>query len=250
MSITHATSAAAETNDHAVTPRPSASSVISSATTTVQPAGPTPANDIAVNTAIPAREPVMSIAYARSGGIDLSRPPSGRASAAIAATTSANTPDQHPDVRLDPGLDRSAEQHVVRRCDRDVELGRRDQLDDHEEQQRERRQPRAGVAAAQDDPEADAEEARDQDEVREEAEVDDVRRDPADQEQLDEQHRRAGQEQAHPRIRERGHRLDQLPRSGDHPADPRHRGGRNGSRRGDASHAMTPMSTIGTSLSE
>ncbi len=77
--------------------------MISSATTIVQPAGPTPANDIAVNAAIPARDPVMSIAYARSGGIDLSRPPSGRASAAIAATTSANTPMSIPMFASMPG---------------------------------------------------------------------------------------------------------------------------------------------------
>ena len=53
--------------------------------------GPVSSQARAVKAAIPAIEPAMSIAYARSGGIDRSRGPSGSASAAISAVTSTMT---------------------------------------------------------------------------------------------------------------------------------------------------------------
>ena len=52
----------------------------------------------------------------------------------------------------------------------------------------------AGRVGSQ-EPHPDPQEAREQDEVREVGHVDDVRRDPTDQRQFDEQHREAGEEQ-------------------------------------------------------
>ena len=59
------------------------------AITMTQLPGRTPTADNAVNRAIPARDPLMSIAYALSGGIWRSRRESGSASAAMTAVASA-----------------------------------------------------------------------------------------------------------------------------------------------------------------
>jgi hypothetical protein len=64
------------------------------------------------------------------------------------------------------------------------------------QQEGERRQARSGAVAPEQDAQADAQEAGDQQEVGEEADVLDVGRDPADEQQLDVQDREAGQEQA------------------------------------------------------
>src|SRR5688500_11722618 len=56
---------------------------------------------------------------------------------------------------------------------------------------------------AQEDAEADAQEARHKEEVVEEADVDDVRRDPAEQQQLDEEQRGADHEEKQARPSDR-----------------------------------------------
>jgi hypothetical protein len=58
------------------------------------------------------------------------------------------------------------------------------------------RQSRAGAIAAEQDAQANAQERRDQQEVGKEADVPDVGRDPADEQQLDIQDGEAGQEEA------------------------------------------------------
>src|SRR6476661_3619266 len=77
--------------DHGVGPAPMASSMSSTPVTRNQTVGPVSNHARTVNAAIPAIEPVMSIAYARSGGIDRSSGPSGSASDAMSAVTSTMT---------------------------------------------------------------------------------------------------------------------------------------------------------------
>jgi hypothetical protein len=72
-----------------------------------------------------------------------------------------------------------------------------DEGDHAGQQEGERREARAGAVSAEDDAQADAEEAGDQQEVGEEADVLDVGRDPADEQQLDVQDGEAGQEEAY-----------------------------------------------------
>src|SRR5262249_52307611 len=79
-----------------------------------------------------------------------------------------------------------------------------------EQDQREGRK-RQPASFAEQDPEPDAEKARDQQEVAEEADVDHVGRYPADDQQLDEEQRRARQEEADCRSGEQRDRRDQLP---------------------------------------
>ena len=98
-----------------------------------------------------------------------------------------------------------AEEELVLGVDLDVELGREDEGHDHEEEQGEGRERQPPAPPAQEDAEADAEEAGHQQEVAEEADVPDVGRDPADEQQLDEEQRRAGQEESDAWV---GQRLD------------------------------------------
>src|SRR4051812_34017824 len=66
---------------------PSTSSTTSTATTANQTTGGVPKADIRAKAAMPVMDPMMSIAYALSGGIDLSSGPSGMARVAITAVT-------------------------------------------------------------------------------------------------------------------------------------------------------------------
>ena len=147
---------------------------------------------------MPTIEPMMSIAYARSGGMLFSNGPRGSASVAMSATTRPTIERQDQEVQVSGAVLGETEEELVRRVDLDVELEPVDEGHDGGEQEGERREARIGATAAEDDAEADAEEARDQQEVAEEADVLDVRRDPADEQQLDEQDRHARQEQANP----------------------------------------------------
>ncbi|MFN8518307.1 MAG: hypothetical protein U0667_02710 [Chloroflexota bacterium] len=79
--------------------------------------------------------------------------------------------------------------------DLEVEVVAGDDDDDREQQQREGHQRPAGASTTQQDAQADAQEAGHQQEVAEEADVPDLGRHPADEHQLREQEREAGQPQ-------------------------------------------------------
>ena len=80
--------AAPPSADHGVGPVPSASSSSIAPVTMNHTVGPVSSQARAVNPAIPAIDPPMSIAYARSGDIDRSSGPSGSARDAISPATS------------------------------------------------------------------------------------------------------------------------------------------------------------------
>ena len=124
----------------------------------------------------------------------------------MTAVTSADHERQDQEVDVGRVALGEPEEELVLRVDLHVELGGEDEGHDHEQQQRERRRAAARQPSpAQQDAEADAQEAGHQQEVAEEADVADVGRDPADEQQLHEQERRAGQEEPDARV---GQRLD------------------------------------------
>ena len=152
--------------------------------------------DRTVKAAIPTSEPAMSIAYARSGGIDRRSGPRGSATAAISnvvkTTTSGRT------TKLTPGrllVRVEAEHHLAARVDLNVQLGVRDQHHHGEQQDRERRGGQVHEASPEKDADADPEEARNEEEVREEPDVADVRRNPTDQQQFREEDRGTNEQQ-------------------------------------------------------
>ena len=82
---------AAGMRSSAVPTEPASRSVVRIAATTNHASGVVPAADRMVKPAMPSIEPVMSQAYACSGGIERSSGPSGMARVAMTAVTSANT---------------------------------------------------------------------------------------------------------------------------------------------------------------
>ena len=135
----------------------------------------------------------------------LSSGPSGRASAVISRPVTSTTTSGRTKKLVSAALAlREAEEQLVLALDLDVELRLVDEDHDHEQQQRERQDRDAAPVAAEQDAEADAEEAGHQQEVAEEADVGDVGRHPADEQQLDEEERRAGQEEADAVAAQRG----------------------------------------------
>jgi hypothetical protein len=68
-------------------PRPRTNAKTSTAATENQTVGDVPEADSTVNAAMPTMEPMMSMAYARSGGMLFSSGPSGSARLAVRATT-------------------------------------------------------------------------------------------------------------------------------------------------------------------
>jgi len=79
------------------------------------------------------------------------------------------------------------------------ERDREEQDEADEQRERERREAKeVGAAVGAQEPEPDPEEAREQDEVRQVGEVDVVRRRPADERELDEQHQEAERDEARP----------------------------------------------------
>ena len=194
---TDATSAAADNADQGRRPFPRPTRIARTAIMPVQNAGPVPNPDIAMNAPMPVSEPRMSIEYARSGGIERRSGPSGRASAAITAAVSVTTAASTKIfASAAPASDCGPTKMSLGGAEAHVELCDRDQLHDREEQDRERREAQALPAPPEHDPEADPQEAGEQEEVVEEPDVGHVRRYPAQQEQLDEQERRAREKQA------------------------------------------------------
>ena len=126
--------------------------------------------------------------------------------------------DQHDEQRQDDevgvrtGRLLEPEEELVRVASLDVQLRAVHQQDGHEQQDREGRDRQTDAAPAEQDAHADAEEARHQQEVAEEPDVTDVRGDPPDQQQLDEQDRGAGQEKANRSAGERPERGDRASR--------------------------------------
>ncbi len=103
---------------------------------------------------------------------------------------------QDQEVLVRRSILRKAEEQLVLGVDLHIELEVEDVEHDQRQQHSERRQPRVKALAPEDDAQADAQEARNQQEVAEEADVLDVGRDPTDEHQLDEQNRQAGQKKA------------------------------------------------------
>ena len=138
----------------------------------------------------------MSIAYAFSGGIARSSGPRGSANVAMRAVTSTTSSGRTMKL-MSALVDCSSPKKIsfgsrawMFSCapytSRTVRSSRIGNGDDRQ----------ADAAPAEQDAEADAEEARHQQEVAEEPDVADVRRDPPDQQQLDEQDRGAGQQES------------------------------------------------------
>ena len=117
---------------------------------------------------------------------------------------------QDEEVDVGRGALRQPEEELVGGPDLHVQLGLVDQQHHAEEQQGEGRQRQPAAVAAGDDAQADAQEAAHQHEVGEEADVDDFRRDPADEQQLDEEQGAAGQEQAHAHVGQAGQGRQEL----------------------------------------
>ncbi len=134
------------------------------------------------------------MAYARSGGMLFSKRAKRQGEGRHERGDQADDEGQDQEVQVRRAVLGETEEELVLRVDLDVELELVDEEDDAGEQERERRQARIEAAAAEDDAEADSEEARDEKEVAEEADELDVRRDPADQHQLDEEDYKARQE--------------------------------------------------------
>ncbi len=148
-----------------------------------------------VKPAMPAIEPTMSMAYALSGGMRRSSGPSGRARVAMTAVTRATTSGRTR--KLTSAALLSARPKKSSSCDWTWTLSWATKTSattakSSDAKGDERRPP---ALAAEQDAEADAQEAGHQQEVAEEADVADVGRDPADEQQLDEEERRAGQEE-------------------------------------------------------
>jgi len=123
-----------------------------------QTAGFVPSADSTVKLAMPASDPMMSIAYAFNGGMLLSSGPSGSARVARSATTSETTSG-----RIRKSLVRrlafgEAEEELVLGVDLDIQLHVEDERDDDREEQRERRDARVEAVAADQDAQADAQE--------------------------------------------------------------------------------------------
>ena len=112
--------------------------------------------------------------YALSGGIEVSRPPSGTASPAMITVARMTSAGRTRKLMSAPGALAQAEEDLVGRgeLDRDAELGHED--DQREQQRPERRDLDALRVATPEDADADPEEGRHQQEVPEEPDVDDV----------------------------------------------------------------------------
>jgi len=147
-----------------------------------------------VKLAMPASDPMMSIAYAFNGGMLLSSGPSGSARVASSATTSETTSGRIRKfwsaawLSARPKKSSFSEWIWTFSCMLKMNATMTARSSAKGEMRGLKR------VAADQDAQADAQERGDQQEVAEKADVLDVRRNPADEQQLDEQDREAGQE--------------------------------------------------------
>ena len=140
--------------------------------------------------------------------------PSGNASEAISAVTRTTTSGRTMKLTSALRLELEPEEDLVGGRDLDVELRRRHQHEHDRQQRPEGREGQSPAVPAEDDPQADPQETGHQQEVAEEADVLDVGRDPADEQQLGEQEGAAHEQQLNFVSSQRSDRRQRCPRIG------------------------------------